>query len=411
MSRFLVDDQQLGSVLGQEEIDAVADVIRSGEGMSYSGENVPLLEQEFAAYCGAQNALAVSSGTGALRIAAQLLRLRAGDEIVAATQTFTATVLEAFARNVSIRFADIDPRTLNMDPASLEARITPKTKAIFLVHYGGNPCDMDPIMEIARGRDIAVVEDAAHAPGAEYKGRRIGGIGDITCFSFQSMKNMTSGGEGGMLTTNNPDFADEARMLRTMGILGQMAEKDENAVGPYAAPDPPLSDHSMKAYTHEYKAIEEWGTHDRISDLLAAIGRIQLQKLDDLNARCIEIGARLNRAIDAIDGFRTWHVDADARCVYHLYPVFIDRSRIKAPAVEVIRFFEDECRVQIVQRYFPQHLTNYAHFRGHRFGECPVCERVFFEEQINLPISARMTDEQVDVVINAVRAASDRFCE
>ena len=411
MSDFTVPDEQLGSILGQEEIDAVAEVIRSGKGMSFSGENIPALEREFADYCGAKRAVAVSSCTSALRIATQLLRLREGDEIIATPQTFRATLLAAFARGVTIRFGDIDPRTLNIDPATIEPLITPKTKAVFLVHYGGNPADMDPILQIARKHGLAVVDDAAHAPGGQYKGRRVGAVGDITCFSFHSMKNMTTGGEGGMLTTDNDAFAAEAKSLRSMGVLGPMVDRDTPTVGPYGMADPPLSDHSQLSFTHDYTAIDEWGTHDRFSDVLAAIGRVQLRKLDRINRRRIEIARRYDEAVAELDGFEPWQVISGATCVYHLYPVFVDRRRIRAGQAEIVRYFEDEKRVQIVQRYFPVHLTDYARRLGHKFRECPVCERVFFEEQINLPIFPFMTDEQISCVIDALRGASERFVE
>ena len=407
--KFRVSENDMGSILGEEEIEAVAETIRKGEGLSASGENIIKFEEEFAAYCGAKHAVALSSATAALHIAAQILRIGKDDEVVATPQTFLSTLLAVNARGAKIRFADIDPDTLNIDPRTIEDKITPKTRAIFLVHLGGNPADMDPIMALGKKHNVPVVEDAAHAPGALYKGRKIGSIGDMTCFSFHSLKNMTSGGEGGMLTTDNDEFAEQARSLRTMGILGPLKEKERKYIGPYPAPEPLLTDHSAGAYVEEYAGIEEWGTHSRMSDMLAAIGRVQLRKLDDLNRKRTDIAGRYSEAVSRMKGVKLWKITPDSECVYHLYVVLIDRNVIKASQVEVIRYLEDVKKIQIVLRYWPVHLSKYMQFLGHKYGECPVCERVFFEEQLNLPICAGMPDEEVDYVIESLKETAEHF--
>ncbi len=408
--KFKVQENPLGTIIGEEEIEAVARVLRSGEGLSWTGENLAKFQKEFAEYCGVKHAVTFSSCTGALRIATQILRIGKGDEIVATPQTFHPTILAAAEFGATIRFADIEPYTLNIDPATIEDKITPKTKAIFVCHMCGNPVDMDPVLDIAKRHNVAVVEDAAHAPGAEYKGRKIGSLGDITCFSFHSLKNMTTG-EGGMLTTNNDQYAEEARMLRTMGILGDLREKSLKAIGPYPEPEEPLADHTAGAYRYEFTNIEQWGSNFRMCEVLAAIGCVQLRKLDSLNEKRIQTAVRYNEGLSDIRGFRLFQTTPGAKCVYHLYPIFIDCNVIKADPNKVGLYLENVKKIHIILRFCPVHLLKYMQFQGHRYGECPVSERVFFEEQLNLPIWTGMPDESVDYVIKSMRETAQHFAQ
>ena len=405
---FRVQENQLGSIMGEEEIEAVAQVLRGGGGLSWTGENLWLFEQEFAKYCGVKHAVVVSSCTSALRIATQMLRIRKEDEIITTPQTFHPTIVAAAERGAKIRFADIEPYTLNIDPATIEDKITSKTKAIFVCHMNGNPVDMDPILEISKRHGIVVVEDAAHAPGAEYKGRKIGGIGDITCFSFHSLKNMTTG-EGGMITTNNDRYAQEARELRTMGIIGNRRMKTEKTIGPYKEPVDNLSDHSDGAFRYELTNIEEWGSHARMSEVLAAIGRVQLRKLDSLNAKRIKIANEYNNELSNIRGLRLLKTTNGAKCIYHLYPIFLDRKVIAHDPYVVGQYLENEQGIHIIRRFFPIHLLPYMQLQGHHFGECPVAEKIFFEELLNLPICTAMPEDKVEIVIDAVKKTVEHF--
>src|SRR5208282_450774 len=198
------------------EIDAaISRVLESSEFVL--GSEVAGFEREFAAYCGASECIALNSGTSALHLALLAAGVGPGDEVITVPFTFVASlaaVLYAGARPVLV---DIDPRSFNMDPAAVEAAITPRTKAILPVHLYGHPADMDPIMEVARRRRLVVIEDAAQAHGAKYKGRQVGSIGDIACFSFYPTKNLGAYGEGGAITTSNADYARTIRMLRDWG--------------------------------------------------------------------------------------------------------------------------------------------------------------------------------------------------
>ena len=182
------------------------------------GPQVTLFQREFAKIFEVKHAFATTNCTTAMHAATQAFGIKAGDEVIVTPITFIATSLVILKEGAKPVYADIDPKTFNIDPKQIEDKITPRTKAIYVVHYGGQMCDMDPIMEIARKHKLYVLEDCAHAAGAKYKGRPAGSIGDVGCFSFHSLKNITTLGEGGMITTNSDKFADKIQRMRVMSI-------------------------------------------------------------------------------------------------------------------------------------------------------------------------------------------------
>jgi perosamine synthetase len=404
--QFKVGELGVGSLLGEEEIEVISKIIRDGQSLAshFVGPYRDTFEDDFSRYCGSKHAVAVTSATTALQLACQVLHLRKGDEVVATPQTFRASYIYLCDRGVQIRFADIDPATLNIDPAAIEERITPKTRAIYVMDYGGNPVDYDAVMDIAARHHLAVVEDAAHSPGAVYKGRKVGSIADITCFSFHSLKNMNTLGEGGMLTTNNDEFADAARQLRCMGIVGAKTARPDKRIGPYKGFDRPINDHSAESFSHDWARIDAWGNNLRMSEVQAAVGSVQLKKLDALNAARARVAARYSHGLSKIDGIRPVTVADNVLNAWHLYPCFLDSNTLKASHEAFIAFLTDK-GIQIIQRFFPVHLSNYMRYLGHAFGECPKCEKVWFQEQINLPINPRMPIEDVDYVVDSIREA------
>ncbi|MFD0855272.1 DegT/DnrJ/EryC1/StrS family aminotransferase, partial [Actinomadura adrarensis] len=345
---------------------------------------------------------ATSSCTTALFLAAQVLRLRPGDEVITTPQTFWVTTWPLQARGVVIKFADIDPDSLNIDPATIEPLVTERTKSIWVVHYGGQAVDMDPVMEIARRHGLTVVEDCAHTAGASYKGRALGTIGDIGCFSFHSLKNMTTG-EGGAFVTRDDTYAEMARALGTIHNWGPMRERDDPSIGPYRQPGYYRDAHVLRSYTHDYVDGRYLvGNNFRMSELGAALGIVQLGKLDRLNERRREIAHRLDEGIRDVPGIRVQSEKPYARHVYHLYTLFYDPDTVGAPKDDFIRHLQEEEGIEIVIRYFPIHLLPEFRAMGHRYGQCPVAERTYFEHQIQLPIYDHLTDEQVEHMIGAV---------
>ena len=385
---------------GLEEAEALLQVLQQ-DGLS-KGPTARRFEQEFARMMGVKHALAMSSCTTALFLSAQVLGLREGDEVITTPQTFWVTTWPMLKHKCKIRFADIHPDSLNIDPGTIEALVNEKTKAIYVVHYGGQAVDMDPVMEIARKHNLRVVEDCAHAPGAKYKGRYVGGIGDIGCFSFHSLKNMTTG-EGGMLVTDRDDVYEFAEPLGTIHMYGHMEERADKHIGPYAEPAYYRDWHAKQSFNKDYvNNAFEVGNNYRMSELQAAVGLVQLGKLERLNERRREIGRRLNAGLQGIRGIRPQSEQAYAYHIYHLYTFFYDPQEVGASKDDFIRYLEQEEGIQIVLRYFPVHLL--AEFRalGYRYGECPVAERQFFEHQIQLPIYDHLTEEQIEHMIGGI---------
>ncbi|MFZ0282230.1 MAG: DegT/DnrJ/EryC1/StrS family aminotransferase, partial [Bacteroidales bacterium] len=205
-----------GSIYDEDEERMLLSVLRQES--QTMGPQVTMFQREFARAFEVKNAFATSNCTTAMHAATQAMGIKAGDEVIVTPITFIATSLVILKEGAKPVYSDIDPRTFNIDPGKIEEKITPRTKAIFVVHYGGQMCDMDPIMDIARKHNLFVMEDCAHAHGAKYKGRQAGTIGDIGCFSFHSLKNMTTLGEGGMITTNDDKFSDKIQRMRVMSI-------------------------------------------------------------------------------------------------------------------------------------------------------------------------------------------------
>lgn len=394
-----------GSILGLEEIEAVTRTLQQ-DTLAY-GPRRDQFEAEFAAYTGVKYAFTTCNCTTALFLSVQLLELGPGDEVIVTPQTFWATVRGLQAAGVTLRFGDIDPNTLNLDPATIEAKITPKTKAIYLVHLGGLMADMDPIMEIARKHNLFVVEDCAHAPGAEYKGRKAGSIGDIGCFSFHSLKNMSTLGEGGMLTFNRDEWAPKVRPLSSIGALYSRKAREEERIGPYLKSSYQYGDHSAGAFSFDAEGVVRVGNNYRMSEVAAAAGSVQLRKLDGLNATRIQIAQRLNEGLAEIDGIRIQRTPVGYKHIYHLY-VFFYQPLVTGSNLEkekLIRILDQDDGIEIINRYFPIHLLPEIRSQGHFFGECPVAEKVWFEQHVNLPIFPMLTFDQVDYMVERIGQA------
>ena len=409
MSRYIVPEYGVGSTLGFEEAEAVVRAMQQ-DTLTW-GPCRDALEAAFAEYVGMERAVAVSSCTAALEVATETLGLQAGDEVITTPQTFIATVLPLLRRRVRVVFADIDPLTLNIDPATIEAKITSRTRAVYVTHYGGLPCDLDAILDITRRHGLRLVQDAAHAPGAESRGRKIGADGDFTCFSFHSLKNMTTLGEGGMLVAGADDLDAAARKLRSISVVGPSRPRRESGFGPYAKPDFPYPTHDRGAWDIDLVSRPAVGNNYRMNEVQAAAGLAQLRKLDGFNQARRRVAHALNAGLSKIDGITVQPVPEDIRHVYHLYTAFVEPDGTGKRRDRLIEFLDRERGIQIIQRYFPLHLGPEFRLTGHAFGECPVTERVFFESQLNLPIHPALTQEQVCHVIQSVRDGWARVCE
>lgn len=393
-----------GSVFGDEEVEAVSDLLRSGAHLS-GGYHRQAFEEEFAGFLGARHALAVPSCTVALELATRLLGLEPGDEVIATPLTYQATISSLLTVPVEVKFCDVDPNSLCLDSRKLEPLVTDRTRAIYVTHYGGLVADMDAIMEIAEERGIVVIEDCAHAHGGEYKGRKPGTLGHVGCWSFQSLKNMSTLGQGGMITLRDDRWA---------GVLGRIRSLEPDAdfvechnpirFGPYPVPQRPRPvRHDKNAHTHDCVTIRAPGTNATMSEPAALVGRIQLGKLPGFVERRREIAERLNAALADMPGIRVQTEPDGHRHAYHLYAFFVDPDAGTDRDALAGRLEEEG--VEVVLRYFPLHLLPEWRFRGGEYGTCPVAERVWFEQLVNLPIYPAMSDRQVDHMIGAVKRA------
>ncbi|KAF3468927.1 DegT/DnrJ/EryC1/StrS family aminotransferase [Streptomyces sp. Tu 3180] len=393
---YAVPAASRGSVLGREEAEALTALLSSRAVLS-SGEQRERFEERFARHVGARHALSVTSGTVALDLALHLLDLREGDEVVATPQTYQATVQPLLASPARVRFCDVDPDSLNIDPDRLAELITGRTRAVVLVHYGGWPADMDRVMALARERGITVVEDCAHALGSGYRGRRPGALGDLGCFSFHSSKNITSLGEGGMITFDRDEWAPRLDRLRSNEPDGLYTGLPEPADG---VPDLlPWMKYSSSVYRTVCDGVRRPGTNATLSEAACAVGLVQLDRLAELVARRRTIAARLDRVLERHPLCRVPRPGADLEHAYHLYTFFVtERQGVREKLVRGL----DERGVEVELRYFPMHLTPEWRARGHGPGECPVAERLWFGEHVNLPCHPGLTDDQIDHLVWAL---------
>jgi dTDP-4-amino-4,6-dideoxygalactose transaminase len=369
--------------IGEDEIAEVVDTLRSG--WLTTGPKVARFEEAFRAYVGAPHAIGVSSCTAGLFLALAAAGIGPGDEVITTPFTFCATVNVIVQQGATPVLVDISPDDYNINPDLIEAWITPRTRAIIPVHYGGQPCRMDEILDIARRHQLLVIEDAAHAHGARYNGRLIGGFGDVAVFSFYATKNMTTG-EGGMVTSHLEPLAERIRLLSNHGM-------DANA-------------------KHRYDARGSWyyevlapGYKYNLTDIQAALGLHQLRQLESFLARRTEIAARYSEAFSTIDRVLVPRARPEVRHTWHLYPIQVQTGGNASARDRFIARLRDR-GIGTSVHFIPIHYhPYYREGFGFRKGDFPVCEAVY-EGIISLPLYPRLTDEEVERVIDAVREAA-----
>jgi dTDP-4-amino-4,6-dideoxygalactose transaminase len=366
--------------IGEEEIAEVVDSLRSG--WLTTGPKVERFQRQFAAAVSARHAVALNSATAALHLALEAVGVRAGDEVIIPAYTFTATgevVTYLGARPV---LADSRADTLNIDVSTIESRLTSRTKAIVPVHIGGQTCDMEPILELARARGLAVVEDAAHALPASYKGRPVGTLGDVTAFSFYATKTITTG-EGGMVTTERDDYASRMKLMSLHGLSGDAWNR-------------------YTARGHWYYEVVDFGFKYNMTDMAAALGLRQLDRMSAFQQRRGHIARRYNDSFSDLD---TCCVPRDVGYGVHAWHLYILELNLEALTVD---------RNDILERLRQKGVGTSVHFiplnrhpvyqrtYGYQPGQFPIAEAAF-ERACSLPIYPGMTDGDVDHVIDAVR--------
>jgi perosamine synthetase len=379
-----------GAAYGPEEEAALIEVLRAGA--PSCGPKVKKFEEAFAAYCGAKYGLAVTSGTAGLELAVIAAGIEPGDEVITTPISWISTANAAAAKGARVVFADVNPRTLNLDPASVAQKITERTKAIIVVHLYGQPCDMDPIMELARAHGILVIEDCAHAAGADYKGRRSGTLGDIGVFSFHQQKNMVTLGEGGMITTSRKDLYERMLSFRSLCCLTY------DPKGKYLPIDETKQPMGKRYW---YLDFDDVGVNFRMTDAQAAVGLEQLRKLDGFNTRRMEIANRYCELLRGTRGLTLPYVSPDVKHVFHIYCVMVERE-FRLNKEDFMWELYTAKRIKVWSHYMPIHLTTAYRKLGHHDGECPVAESLF-HKYVSLPIHPRMTEDSITYVTNSIR--------
>ena len=362
--------------IDENDIQAVIDVLRSD--WLTTGPQVERFEAEFAEYVNSEHAVAVSSGTAALHASMFALNIKPGDQVIVPPITFAATAnCVAYLGGTPV-FADVEPETLLIDPDAVQKKISSKTVAIVGVDYAGHPCDWTSLRKIADRHHLVLVDDGCHALGAEYKGRKIGSIADLTVFSFHPVKHITTG-EGGLITTSDAEFDKRLRLFRNHGIDSDHREREK-----------------LGSWYYEMKDL---GYNYRLTDFQCALGISQLKKIDRFVKRRMEIAEMYNSAISNHPKIQPLATRTNVKHVYHLFvvKVFQDRKSV----FESMRKME----IGVNVHYIPVYWHPYYRKRfGTGNGLCPIAETCY-EQILSLPIYPEMKDRDVEQVISALKEA------
>jgi len=355
---------------GKEEEDAVKEVLESG--FIASGPKTKVFEKEYAEYIGVEHAVAVTNGTIALDVALKAFKISPGDEVITSAFSFVASGNCILFQKAKAVFADIDHKTFNIDPSDVAEKITSKTKAIIPIHMFGQPAKMDALKEIAEDNRIVLVEDAAQAHGAEYKGQKAGSIGNVGCFSFYATKNMAVG-EGGMITTNDTKLADKARLIINHG--------------------------QTQKYRHDIL-----GYNYRMTEMCAAVGSAQLKKLDGFNEKRRENAKLLSNGIRKLHGLTIPYIEKDVKPVFHQYVVRVENnySRNRDELADILTKKSIGVAVHYPIPIYRQRLYQKL---GYEKTMCPntedACKKV-----LSLPVHPLVDREDIDYVLDCLKDIS-----
>lgn len=371
--------------IGEEDLHAVADVLRSD--WLTTGPAVGEFEGAFARATGSREAVAVSSGTAALHTAMHAIGIGPGVEVIVPAMTFAATANCVVYQGGTPVFADVDPETLLINPDSVRRKVTGRTRAVIAVDYAGQPCPYDELREITDRHDLWLVGDACHALGGEYQGRPVGSLADLSTFSLHPVKHITSG-EGGVVTTDDPELAARMRSFRNHGLSSDSRQRE-----------------SEGSWFYEMRDL---GYNYRLTDFQCALAMSQLAKLGAFVARRREIARRYDEAFEGLPGIRPLGVKAGVSHAYHLYVVRVDPGLIGADRGTMFRALRAE-GIGVNVHYIPVHLHPFYRTRfGTKPGLCPVAERAY-GQILSLPVFPRMTDRDAMDVIAAVGKVARAF--
>ena len=361
----------------EDDVRCVVEILRSD--WLTTGPTVSEFGATFASTVGSREAVSVTSGTAALHAAVFAAGIGPGDEVITTPMAFAATANCVHYLGGTVVFADVDPVSLNLAPEQVKASITKRTKAIIPVDYCGQPADLDEIAALAAEHDLIVIEDAAHALGATYRGRRVGSIGHLTTFSFHPVKHITTG-EGGMVTTDDLALAERLRRFRNHGISSDYRQRERQGSW--------------------YYEMQELGFNYRLTDIQCALGLSQLGKLAGWVARRHRIAGRYTEALAGVPEIELPKVSSDRESAWHLYVIRLNLDRLRVGRDQIFRALRAE-NIGVNVHYIPVPWHPYYRRLGYVRGQWPVAESAF-ERLISVPMWAGMTDGDVDDVVAAV---------
>lgn len=429
----MLTEPKVGTIFSKEEHNAIKKVLNSGDFLT-RGKDVELFEKEFAKYCQAKYAIALSSCGAALKLSSQILDLKKGDEVICQSNSFWVTYNHLLERNVTIKCADIEKDSLNICPKSVKKLITKKTKAVYLVHHGGNPADLDSLRKILRPKKIPLIEDSAHAVGAKYKGNKIGHQSDISVYSFSTYKMISTLGEGGMFVTNNKKYADYAKLLRTNFPFGKTVKRKSNMLGNYQKPSDTesFSDSRLRAsgkntkakysdflrmgdaWDFDWKKLNLMGSTYRMTTVQAAVGRIQLKKLEMLIKLRSNVAKIYNKTISEIPYLEPLKVIKGCRNSWWIFNFFI-KENSPITRDELVKTLFKKYKIQMILRHFPINLNGVLRMQGCNSGGCKKCgklenvEQVWFSRQLSLPISPQMKISDVKYITLSIKKVFKKY--
>ena len=371
--------------IDEADVQAVIEVLRSD--WLTTGPKVGEFERAFADFVGTKEAVAVNSGTAALHVAMYAADIGPGDEVIVSPMTFASTANCVVFQGGTPVFADVDPKTLLIDPARVEAKIRPRTAAIIAVDYAGQPCDYDALRAIADEHDLILIADACHALGGSYKGRPVGSLACLSTFSFHPVKPITTG-EGGMITTDDPKLAQRMRVFRNHGITTDHRQREQQGSWFYEMVD--------------------LGYNYRLTDLQCVLGISQLRKLPEWVKRRQEIALRYDKALAKLPSIEPLAVRDDVSHAYHLYVIQLDLTQLRIARAEVFSALRAK-GIGVNVHYIPVHLHPFYRERfGMGPGLCPVAEAAY-ASLITLPLFAVMSSQDVEDVVEIVREVIEAY--
>ena len=371
----------------EDDVAAVAETLRGN--LITCGPKVQELEKELAAYTGAKYAVAVSNGTAALHCACLAAGIKEGDEVITTPLTFAASANCALYVGARPVFADINPETYNIDPKSIREHITPKTKAVVAVDFTGQCVEIEEIRAICDEYHLIFIEDAAHAIGSAYNGKKVGSLADMTCFSFHPVKTITSG-EGGAITTNNEELYKKLVLAHTHGITHE--------------------EELMEDAPHEGRWVYEQislGFNYRMTDFQAALSDSQLKKLDGFKEKRQQIVNRYNEAFKDLPGIIVQKEIKESDTCRHLYIIRLDLDKLSCTRREFFDAMSAE-NVQCQVHYVPVYYFPYYRHLGYEKGLCPNAEEVY-KGIMSIPLYPKLTEEEIEDTIHAVKKIHDWY--